>query len=57
MKKGKNNQSGCYDGKITTFLSQSGKLVYTINDAHANELTSICATSCGNKLIRSLEHF
>ena len=51
MKNGKSIYSGWSDGKIRTFLPQSGKLIYTINDAHANGVTSICATSTGNKLI------
>jgi WD40 repeat protein len=51
MKNGKSIYSGWDDGKIRTFLPQSGKLIYTINDAHADGVTSICATSTGNKLI------
>jgi WD40 repeat protein len=51
MRNGKSIYSGWSDGKIRAFLPISGKLIYTINDAHANGVTSICGSSCGNKIV------
>ena len=51
MRDGKSIYSGWHDGKIRTFLPQSGRLLYAINDCHANGVTSICATSDGRKIV------
>jgi WD40 repeat protein len=51
MKDGKSIYSGWHDGKIRTFLPQSGKLLYCINDAHINGVTAITSTSDNQKLI------
>ena len=51
MKDGKSIFSGWHDGKIRAFLPQSGKLLYTINDAHTNGVTAVTATKCSTKLI------
>jgi WD40 repeat protein len=51
MVDGKSIYSGWHDGKIRAFLPQSGKLLYTINDAHINGVTAISSTMCGSKLV------
>ena len=45
MNDGKSIFSGWSDGKVRTFLPQSGKLFYAINDAHNHGVTAISATS------------
>ena len=51
MRDGKSIFSGWHDGKIRGFLPQSGKLLYCINEAHTNGVTSINATSDCRKII------
>lgn len=51
MRDGKSVYSGWHDGKIRTFLPQSGKLLYCINDAHINGVTAITSTSDCSKII------
>lgn len=51
MRDGKSIVSGWHDGKIRAFLPQSGKLLYTINDAHINGATAIASTKCSTRLI------
>lgn len=48
---GKMIVSGWSDGKIRSFFPQSGKLMWTIEDAHANGVTAIAMTSDGETLI------
>lgn len=48
---GKSIVSGWSDGKIRSFGPQSGKLQYTINDAHQKAVTAIAVASCSTKLI------
>ena len=43
--------SGWDDGKVRAFAPETGKLQYTINDAHAESVTAINLTSSGNRLI------
>lgn len=45
MSDGKSLISGWSDGKIRAFLPQSGKLFYSINDAHKNQDVTALATS------------
>lgn len=45
MKDGKSILSGWNDGKIRAFLPQSGKLLFSINDAHIHGVTAISTTS------------
>ena len=42
MRDGKSIYSGWHDGKIRSFLPQSGKLIYCINEAHTNGVTHNC---------------
>ena len=51
MRDGKSIYSGWHDGKIRTFLPQSGKLLYCINEAHINGVTAITATSDCRKIV------
>lgn len=51
MRDGKSIFSGWHDGKIRAFLPQSGKLLYSINDAHINGVTAIESSKCGGKII------
>ena len=51
MRDGKSIYSGWHDGKIRSFLPQSGKLLYCISDAHVNGVTAITSTSDNQKLI------
>eukprot|EP00798_Chlamydomonas_sp_ICE-L_P015241 gene15241-21323_t len=48
---GKSILSGWGDGKIRAFGPQSGKLLYTINDAHLKAVTSIASTSDSERLV------
>lgn len=43
--------SGWSDGKIRAFGPQSGKLLFTINDAHAKGVSALASTSDSSKLI------
>ena len=51
MRDGKTIFSGWHDGKIRSFLPQSGKLLFCINDAHVNGVTAITTTSDNQKII------
>ena len=51
MKDGKSIYSGWHDGKIRTFLPQSGRLLYCINEAHTNGVTAIAATGDCKKIV------
>jgi WD40 repeat protein len=51
MKDGKSIYSGWHDGKIRTFLPQSGRLLYCINEAHTNGVTAIAATGDCRKIV------
>ena len=42
--------SGWSDGKIRVFAPQTGRLMYTIHDAH-KEVSAICGSSCGGKIV------
>ncbi|XP_028413168.1 cilia- and flagella-associated protein 52-like [Dendronephthya gigantea] len=48
---GKAIVSGWSDNKIRAYSPQSGKLIYTINDAHNKGVTAIATTSDGQHLI------
>jgi len=48
---GKSIISGWNDGKIRAFKPQSGKLAYSINDAHLNGVTAIATTSDGRMIV------
>ena len=50
-KDGKSIISGWSDGKIRAFGPQSGKLIYTINDAHQKAVTAIACSSDSGKLV------
>lgn len=43
--------SGWSDGKIRAFGPQSGKLLYTINEAHQKAVTAIACTSDSSRVI------
>ena len=45
MHDGKSIVSGWSDGQIRTFLPQSGKLFYVINNAHMHGTTALATTS------------
>jgi WD40 repeat protein len=51
LQDGKTIISGWSDGKIRGFGPQSGKLLYTINDAHHKAVTAIAVTSDSNRII------
>lgn len=51
MNDGKSILSGWSDGKIRSFLPQSGKLMYLINDAHIHGVTAITTTSDCQRII------
>ena len=51
MRNGKSIYSGWHDGKIRTFLPQSGRLLYCINEAHTNGVTAIASTSDCSKIV------
>jgi WD40 repeat protein len=42
--------SGWSDGKIRVFAPQTGRLMYTIHDAH-KEVSAIVGSSCGGKIV------
>ncbi|GAX75920.1 hypothetical protein CEUSTIGMA_g3363.t1 [Chlamydomonas eustigma] len=48
---GKTIISGWSDGKIRGFGPQSGKLIYTINDAHQKAVTAIACSSDSTKIV------
>jgi WD40 repeat protein len=48
---GKSIISGWNDGKIRSFLPQSGKLYYAINDAHNHGVTSLASTSTCDRIV------
>ncbi|KAF5832700.1 flagellar associated protein [Dunaliella salina] len=48
---GKSIISGWSDGKIRAFAPQSGKMLYTIHDAHHKAVTAIAPTSDSGKVI------
>ena len=48
---GKSILSGWNDGKIRSFLPQSGKLLYAINDSHNHGVTALCGTSDCQKIV------
>jgi hypothetical protein len=48
---GKSIISGWSDGKVRAFGPQSGKLLYTINDAHLKGVTALAATSDSSRVI------
>lgn len=48
---GKSIISGWSDGKIRAFGPQSGKLLYTINEAHQKAVTAIACTSDSSRII------
>ena len=45
MSYGNSILSGWSDGKIRSFLPQSGKLLYAINDAHNHGVTALMPTN------------
>jgi len=48
--------SGWSDGKVRSFLPQSGKLLYVINDAHKNGVTAMAVSSdCGQIITGGME--
>ncbi|KAK3267174.1 hypothetical protein CYMTET_24255 [Cymbomonas tetramitiformis] len=51
MKDGKSIISGWSDGKIRAFGPQSGKLIYTINDAHQQGVTAIVGSNDCRRVI------
>ena len=51
MRDGKSIYSGWHDGKIRSFLPQSGKLLYCISDAHINGVTALTSTTDCQRLI------
>jgi WD40 repeat protein len=51
LQDGKTIISGWSDGKIRGFGPQSGKLLYTINDAHHKAVTAIAVTSDSSRII------
>jgi len=56
MRDGKSIVSGWSDGKVRSFLPQSGKLMYVINDAHKNGVTAMATTSdCGTIVTGGME--
>jgi len=56
MRDGRSIVSGWSDGKIRSFLPQSGKLLYVINDAHKNGVTALAVTSdCGRIVSGGME--
>jgi len=48
---GKSIISGWSDGKIRAFGPQSGKLLYTINDAHLKSVTALACTSDSRRIV------
>jgi hypothetical protein len=51
MQDGRSIISGWSDGRIRAFGPQSGKLLYTINDAHFKGVTALAATSDSCRII------
>merc|ERR1719331_2766973 len=51
MRDGRSIASGWSDGKVRAFLPQSGKLLYVINDAHKNGVTSLSMTSDSGRIV------
>ena len=51
MRDGKSLVSGWNDGKIRAFLPQSGKLFYTISEAHKGQVTAIAGLGDSKKLV------
>ncbi|KAK9810051.1 hypothetical protein WJX72_004013 [[Myrmecia] bisecta] len=51
MQDGKSIISGWSDGKIRAFGPQSGKLLYTIHDAHHRAVTAIASTADSSRII------
>lgn len=51
MTDGKSIVSGWNDGKIRSFLPQSGKLYYVINDAHNHGVTALAVTNDCQRII------
>ncbi|XP_072882054.1 cilia- and flagella-associated protein 52 isoform X1 [Hemitrygon akajei] len=51
MHDGRSIISAWNDGKIRAFTPETGKLMYTINNAHHEGVTAIAATSDGKKII------
>ena len=51
MADGKSIVSGWDDGKIRTFLPQSGKLFYVINDAHNHGVTALTTTLDNSRIV------
>jgi len=51
MADGQSIISGWSDGKIRAFAPQSGRLLYTINDAHTQGVTAIIGTSDCSRII------
>lgn len=43
--------AGWSDNKIRAYSPQTGKLLYTINDAHNKGVTAVATTSDGQRLI------
>jgi hypothetical protein len=55
LQDGKSIISGWSDGKIRAFAPQSGKLLYTIHDAHHKAVTAIASTSDSSKVGEDLQ--
>jgi len=56
MRDGRSIVSGWSDGKVRSFLPQSGKLLYVINDAHKNGVTAMAVSSdCGRIVTGGME--
>ena len=51
MPDGKSLISGWNDGKVRAFLPQSGKLFYSINEAHPGQVTAIAGTGDSKKVM------
>lgn len=51
MQDGKSILTGWNDGKIRAFTPQTGKLLFTINDAHHKAVTAIAATADSSRIV------
>uniref|UniRef100_A0A5K3ET11 Cilia- and flagella-associated protein 52 n=2 Tax=Mesocestoides corti TaxID=53468 RepID=A0A5K3ET11_MESCO len=51
LKDGTSIISGWDDSKIRAFYPETGRLMYTVNDAHKKGVTAVAATSCGTRII------
>lgn len=51
LQNGQSVISGWNDGKIRAFAPQSGKLLYTIHDAHQGAVTAIAGTPDSSRII------